>query len=42
MKAMTCIQMGGCCDELITGSTPEEMKVWMDKFMADYTALPEM
>jgi hypothetical protein len=25
MKKMTCRQMGGMCDEVITGSTPEEM-----------------
>jgi predicted small metal-binding protein len=25
MKTMTCAQMGGPCDEKITGSTPDEM-----------------
>lgn len=25
-----------------SANNPEMMKVWMDKFMADYAALPEM
>jgi hypothetical protein len=25
-----------------SANNPEAMKVWMDKFMADYAALPEM
>ncbi len=25
MKTMTCAQMGGMCDEKISGNTPEEM-----------------
>jgi len=25
MKKATCAYLGGCCDALITGSTPEEM-----------------
>ncbi len=27
MKTMTCAQMGGMCDEKVSGSTPEEMIV---------------
>lgn len=40
MKSMTCAQMGGMCDEMMSAATPEEM---MGKGMAHLeVAHPEM